>query len=71
MAEARKRNPANFLDILQWGAPGWIGNEEFFSKDNANFIARFIEKNKEYFGLDINYCGVWHKAEFDNFIIEK
>jgi len=25
MREARRRNPAIYLDVLQWGAPGWIG----------------------------------------------
>ena len=61
MVEAKKRNPAIYLDILQWGAPGWIGNGEFFSQDNADYIIRFIGKNKEYFGLDIDYCGVWNE----------
>ena len=27
MREARQRNPALCLDILQWGAPAWIGGE--------------------------------------------
>lgn len=64
MAEAKRRNPAIFLDILQWGAPGWIGNGEFFSQDNADYIVRFIEKNKEYSGLDIDYCGVWNERQY-------
>ena len=25
MREAKKRNPRIYIDILQWGAPGWIG----------------------------------------------
>jgi hypothetical protein len=44
MKEAKKRNPDIYLDILQWGAPGWIGNGDFFSQDNADFIIRFIGK---------------------------
>ena len=27
MSEARRRNPDIFLDILQWGAPGWAGDK--------------------------------------------
>ena len=27
MSEARNRNKDIYLDILQWGAPGWIGNK--------------------------------------------
>jgi galactosylceramidase len=35
MVEAMKRNPAVMLDILQWGAPPWIGEEEVKHVDPA------------------------------------
>lgn len=66
MKEAKKRNPGIYLDILQWGAPGWIGNGDFFSQDNADFIIRFIRKAKEIHGLDIDYCGVWNERPMGN-----
>lgn len=33
MKEAKKRNPAILLDVLQWGAPPWIGEEEIKNID--------------------------------------
>jgi hypothetical protein len=73
MREARRRNPAIALDVLQWGAPGWIGQgksdpEKFFSQDNADFIASFINGARRYHTVDIDYCGIWnetpHNAEW-------
>ena len=29
MCEAKKRNPKIYLDVLQWGAPHWIGDKDF------------------------------------------
>lgn len=64
MTEAVIRNPAILLDGLQWGAPGWIGNGQFFSQDNADYIVRFIEKAKEIHGFDIDYAGVWNERPY-------
>ena len=88
MREARKRNPKIYLDVLQWGAPDWIGDKEFpdagdpnalpwdkriprdrkkfFTQDNADFIAGFIQGARKYHGLDINYCGTWNETPADN-----
>jgi galactosylceramidase len=87
LKEARKRNPAIFLDVLQWGAPDWIGEREhpdkgdpnllpwkermprnrakFYSQDNAEFIAAFINGARTYHGLEINYCGIWNEMAYD------
>ena len=35
MTEAKKRNPAIMLDVLQWGAPPWIGEKEIDFIDPA------------------------------------
>ena len=64
MKEAKKRNPAIILESLQWGAPGWIGNGEFFSQDNADFIASFIKGARDYHGLSINYQGIRNEAGY-------
>lgn len=61
MKEAKNRNPRILLDALEWGAPGWIGNGEFFSRDNAEYIARFLEIAKQAHGLDVDYVGVWNE----------
>ena len=36
--------------------------KKFFTKDNADFIAGFIEGAKEHHGLDIDYCGTWNES---------
>jgi galactosylceramidase len=88
MREAKKRNAGIRLDILQWGAPDWIGDQDFpdagdpnalawdqriprnrqkfFTRDNADFIAGFIQGAKQYHGLDIDYCGTWNETPADN-----
>lgn len=65
MAEAKKRNPDIILEGLQWGAPGWIGNGEFYSQDNANFVSAWIKGAKEYWNLDIDYVGIWNERLYD------
>ena len=37
MKEAKARNPAIKLSALSWGAPGWVGNGQFFSDDNLDY----------------------------------
>ncbi len=71
MREARKRNPDIKLDILQWGAPGWVGNGNFYSQENADFIAAFIKGAKEFHGLDIDYCGIWNEQPYDTSWIKR
>ena len=41
MVEAKKRSPVILFDALQWGAPGWIGDGQFYSQDNADLITAF------------------------------
>ena len=65
MKEARKRNPNIYLDCLEWGAPGWIGDGKFYSQDNADYIAAFIKGAKKYHGLDIDYTGIWNERMYD------
>jgi galactosylceramidase len=67
LREARQRNPAILTDILQWGAPGWIGQGQsdagkFFSQDNADFIVSFIQGARQYHRVEINYCGIWNET---------
>ncbi len=62
--EARKRNPKIILDSLAWGAPGWIGNGQFYSADMANYVADFIKGAKRVHNLDITYTGVWNERPY-------
>ncbi|HEX5552731.1 MAG TPA: hypothetical protein VFX43_05735 [Chitinophagaceae bacterium] len=63
--EAKKRNPHIRIEILQWGAPGWIGNGKFYSRDNAKFIAEYIKGLKKYHGIDVDYTGIRNEVMFD------
>lgn len=65
MEEARKRNPRIFIEALQWGAPGWIGNGKFYSEDNARFVAAFCQGARQYHGVDVNYVGIWNERMYD------
>lgn len=65
MVEAKKRNPDIILEGLQWGAPGWIGNGQFFSKDNAELVAAWIKGMKRYHNLDIDYVGICNERIYD------
>lgn len=65
MVEAKKRNPDIILEGLQWGAPGWIGNGQFFSNDNAEFVAAWIKGMKRYHNLDMDYVGIWNERKYD------
>ncbi|HZD51129.1 MAG TPA: hypothetical protein VE178_20485 [Silvibacterium sp.] len=62
MVEAHKRNPNIILDILPWGAPGWVGNGKLYSPDMAEYMADFIEGARKTYGLDIKYVGIWNEV---------
>jgi len=65
MKEAKARNPKIILDILPWGAPGWIGNGKYYSQDMAKYMVKFIQGAKLIHGLDIDYLGIWNETKFD------
>ena len=65
MREAKRRNPQILLDVLQWGAPAWIGGGKFWSQDNADFIAAFLHAANRQHGLDIDFCGLWNERPHD------
>ena len=65
MEQAKARNPKIMLDILPWGAPGWIGNGKYYSQDMANYMVKFIQGAKKADGLDIDYVGIWNETNYD------
>ena len=65
MKEARKRNPSIALDCLAWVAPPWIGDGNFFSRDMADYIVKFLHGAKRVHQLDINYTGIWNETPHD------
>jgi len=65
MQQAKLRNPNITLSALEWGAPGWIGNGQFFSQDNINYIIDFIQGAKTTYGLNIDYVGIWNETDYN------
>jgi O-glycosyl hydrolase len=65
MEEAKKRNPHIILDILPWGAPGWVGNGKLYSQDMADYTADFIEGAWKVHHLHIDYAGIWNERAHD------
>lgn len=63
--EAQKRNPGIGIEILQWGAPGWVGNGKFYSRDNAEFIAGYIRGLKRHHGIQVDYTGIRNEVPPD------
>jgi len=71
MVEAHKRNPNIVLDILPWGAPGWMGTPAASGKPTlytpkmAGYVVDFIKTAKKDYSLDIAYTGIWNERVFD------
>ncbi len=71
MAEAHKRNPQIILEILPWGAPGWVysdsdrsastGKPTLYTPKMAGYLTDFIKTAKRDYGLDIGYVGPWNE----------
>src|SRR6266480_6574926 len=43
MEQAKARNPNIKLVGLSWGAPGWIGNGNFWSTDMVNYLMAWLD----------------------------
>ena len=71
MQSAKKCNPHISLDALEWGVPYWVGNGNFYSADNAKYIANFIKIARDIHGLDINYVGIWNETFYNTAWIKK
>lgn len=65
LKEAKKRNPDIFLDCLEWGCPGWIGDGVFYSQDNIDYIVSFMKGAKTYHGIDFDFTGVWNERPYN------
>jgi hypothetical protein len=75
MVEAHKRNPHIVLEILPWGAPGWVDADAagqgstnkatLYTPKMAAYMADFIKTAKRDYGLDIAYAGPWNEKVHD------
>lgn len=71
MSEAHKRNPNIILEVLPWGAPGWVGNGTLYTPKMAEYVAEFIKMAKVDYGLNIAYAGVWNEKVYDAAYVEE
>lgn len=70
MKEAKARNPKIILDCLAWGAPGWIGNGNYWSQDMADYVVNFIKGAREVHNLEFAFTGVRNEVINDtNWIV--
>ncbi|MFC4588460.1 RICIN domain-containing protein [Sphaerisporangium corydalis] len=65
MEQAKARNPNIKLAALSWGAPGWIGNRNFWSQDMINYLVDWLKCAKNDHGLTIDYIGGWNERGRD------
>jgi O-glycosyl hydrolase len=65
MEQAKARNPGIKLVGLAWGAPGWIGNGNFWSTDMINYLVAWLDCAKNSHGLTIDYLGGWNERGHD------
>ena len=64
MEQAKARNPNIKLYGLAWGAPGWIGNGNFWSTDMINYLVSWLGCAKQH-GLTIDYLGGWNERGYN------
>ncbi|WP_051366398.1 ricin-type beta-trefoil lectin domain protein [Hamadaea tsunoensis] len=65
MEQAKARNPNIKLAALSWGAPGWIGNGNFWSADMVNYLIAWLDCAKNSHGLTIDYLGGWNERGYN------
>jgi O-glycosyl hydrolase len=63
MAQAKARNPNLKLAALSWGAPGWVGNGNFWSTDMIDYLVAWLNCAKGH-GLAIDYLGGWNERGY-------
>lgn len=71
MAEAHKRNPGIILEVLPWGAPGWVGKDTLYTPKMAEYVANFIKMAQANYGLTIAYTGVWNEKVYDDAYVKE
>ncbi|WP_075018030.1 ricin-type beta-trefoil lectin domain protein [Actinacidiphila rubida] len=64
MQQAKERNAAIKLYGLAWGAPGWIGNGNFWSSDMISYLLSWLGCAKQH-GLSIDYLGGWNERGYN------
>ncbi|WP_035796189.1 RICIN domain-containing protein [Kitasatospora mediocidica] len=64
MEQAKARNPGIKLYALAWGAPGWVGNGNFWSQDMIDYLMSWLGCAHQH-GLAIDYLGGWNERGYN------
>lgn len=64
MEQAKARNPDIRFSALAWGAPGWVGNGNFWSTDMINYYLSWLNCAKTN-GLTIDSLGGWNERPYN------
>jgi O-glycosyl hydrolase len=64
MREAVERNPDITLGGLAWGAPGWLGDGEYFSEDTIDYFIDWLDCAAGH-GLTIDNVGIRNEREYE------
>ena len=70
MEQAKKRNPNIKLYGLAWGAPGWLGNGNYWSNDTIGYLLDWLGCATQH-GLTIDYLGGRNESGYDKGWFEK
>ena len=65
MREAVKRNPDITLGALAWGAPGWLGDGEYYSHDTIEYFVDWLDCAAGH-GLTIDNVGIRNEREYES-----
>jgi hypothetical protein len=60
MQQAKERNPDIKFSALAWGAPGWVGNGNFWSTDMINYYISWLNCARTN-GFTIDSLGGWNE----------
>ena len=71
MKEARNRNPDLSLDGAAWGAPGWVGNGDFWSQDMCDYYVKWLQGLKSVYGLNLDAIGCRNEKGVDIAFVKK
>lgn len=64
MEQAKARDPGIKLYGLAWGAPGYLGNGNFWSQDTIDYLLAWLGCARTH-GLTIDYLGGWNERGYD------
>ena len=65
MEEAKARNPQIKLVALAWGAPHWVGNGNYWSRDMIDYMIKWIKHAESDHHVKIDYVGGRNEHGYD------